>query len=183
MDLFVLYWVLVGLMGLGALSELIPGMPGASLILVCILIWSVATGFAGMGGSMALVFFILILSAAVEFLATYWGAQRFGASRWGQFGALVGFVLGFVGLLPALPVGGPIVGMLLGPFIGAFIGEYLSRREVPPDDSRVQMALRASVGTVVGSFLGNLLDGLLAIVAVVVFVITTWPFAASLLGS
>ncbi|MEL6327327.1 MAG: DUF456 family protein [Cyanobacteria bacterium J06626_23] len=181
MDLTVLYWILVALMALGALGELIPGMPGASLILVCILVWSVATGFAGIGWSIVLVFLILILSAAVEFLAAYWGARQFGASKWGQFGALIGLVVGFLGLLPALPIGGPVFGVLFGPFIGAFIGEYVTRQDVE-GESKVQVALRASVGTVVGSFLGNLIDGLLAIIAVIVFVITTWPFAASLTG-
>ncbi len=181
MELMTLYWILVGIMALSALSEMIPGMPGASIILVCILVWSVATGFAGIGWSIGLVFLILILSAAVEFLATYWGAKQFGASRWGQFGALIGLVLGFFGLLPALPFGGPIIGVLFGPFIGAFIGEYLTRQPVE-GQSKTQVALRASVGTVVGSFLGNLIDGCLAVIAVIVFVLTTWPFAASLVN-
>jgi len=181
MDLTLLYWILVAVMALSAISEMIPGLPGASIILVCILIWSMATGFAGIGWSIGLVFLILILSAAVEFLATYWGAKQFGASRWGQFGALMGLVLGFFGLLPALPFGGPIIGVLVGPFIGAFIGEYITRAP-EADRSRLQVALRASFGTVVGSFMGNLIDGLLAVVAVIVFVITTWPFASSLMG-
>ncbi|MEO0455160.1 MAG: DUF456 family protein [Cyanobacteria bacterium P01_A01_bin.114] len=179
MDLTILYWILVAVMALGALGELIPGMPGASLILGSILVWSLATGFAGMGWPIVVVFVILVLSAGVEFLAAYWGAKRFGATRWGQFGALIGLVVGILGLLPALPIGGPIAGALIGPFVGAFVGEYVSRKEVE-GESKVQTALRASVGTVVGSFLGNLLDGLLAIIAVIVFVISTWPFVATL---
>ncbi|NEP17272.1 MAG: DUF456 domain-containing protein [Leptolyngbya sp. SIO4C1] len=179
MDLAVLYWILVGLMALGALGELIPGMPGASLILAAILVWSVATEFAGIGWPIVIVFALLILSAAVEFLAAYWGAKQFGASRWGQFGALIGLVVGVLGLLPALPFGGPILGILVGPFVGAFIGEYLSRQPVE-GESKLRTALRASVGTVVGSVIGNLIDGLLAIAAVVVFVISTWPFVTTL---
>jgi hypothetical protein len=90
MDFVLLYWILVGFMVLGALGELIPGMPGASVILAAIVIWSLATGFAGIGWSIIVVFAILILSSAVEFLAAYWGSKQFGASRWGQFGAIVG---------------------------------------------------------------------------------------------
>ena len=160
---------------LGAIGELIPGMPGASLILACILVWAIATKFTGIGWSIVVVFIILILSAAVELLAATWGARQFGASKLGQFGAIVGLVVGAVGLLPALPIGGPILGVLIGPFIGAFVGEYLTRREVN-GQARVKVALKASVGSVVGSVLGNLLDGLLAIAAVIVFVLTTWPW-------
>ncbi|MEO0868936.1 MAG: DUF456 family protein [Cyanobacteria bacterium J06642_11] len=130
MDLTLLYWILVAIMLLGALGELIPGMPGASIILAAILVWSLVTNFAGIGWPIVIVFGVLILSAAVEFLAAYWGAKQFGASKWGQFGAIVGLVVGFVGLMPALPFGGPILGVMTGPFIGAFIGEYLSRPSV-----------------------------------------------------
>lgn len=179
MDLTMLYWTLVAVMLIGAIGELIPGMPGASLILASILVWAVATGFAGVGWPIAVVFGILILSAAIEFLAAYWGAKQFGASKWGQFGAIAGLVVGVLGLLPALPLGGPILGVLVGPFIGAFLGEYLSRQPVE-GASKANIALKASVGTVVGSLLGNLIDGLLSIIAVAVFVLSTWPLVASL---
>lgn len=179
MNLTMLYWLLVAVMLIGAVGELIPGMPGASLILVSILVWAVATGFSGIGWPIIVVFGILVLSAGIEFLAAYWGAKQFGASKWGQFGAIVGLVVGVLGLLPALPLGGPILGVLIGPFIGAFIGEYLSRQPVD-GESRGKIALKASVGTVVGSLIGNLIDGLLSIIAVVVFVLSTWPLVSSL---
>ncbi|MGB7441985.1 MAG: DUF456 family protein [Coleofasciculaceae cyanobacterium] len=179
MSFTILYWVLVAVMLAGAIGELIPGLPGSSLILVAILIWSIATGFAGIGWPIAVVVGILVLSAAIEFLAAYWGAKQFGASKWGQFGAIIGLVVGTLGLLPALPLGGPILGILIGPFIGAFIGEYLTRRKVD-GESKFKTSLRASLGTVFGSIIGNLIDGLLAIVAVVVFIFTTWPMVSSL---
>lgn len=179
MDWMILYWILVAMMFVGAVGELIPGMPGASLILVCILVWSVVTGFAGVGWPLIVVFALLILSAAIEFLAAYWGAKQFGATKWGQFGAIAGLVVGALGLLPALPLGGPIIGILVGPFIGAFLGEYLTRQKLE-NESRVRVALKASLGTVVGSLIGNLIDGLLAIAAVLIFVFTTWPLVSGL---
>lgn len=181
MNFTILYWFLVAIMSLGAVGELIPGMPGASLILAGIIAWAIATGFAGIGWSIIIVFALLVLSSAIEFLAVYWGARRFGASKWGQIGAFIGLVLGVVGLLPALPVGGPIVGLLFGPFIGAFVGELLFRRQSNDvKDSRVLTALKASIGTVVGTFIGNLIDGMLAVLAVIVFIVTTYPLVAML---
>lgn len=181
MDFTLLYWVLVAVMALGAIGELIPGMPGASLVLLGIVIWAAATGFAGIGWSIIVVFAILVLSAGVEFLATIWGARRFGASKAGQIGAFVGLILGIVGLLPALPVGGPIVGILFGPFIGAFVGELLFREKRPEDEgSKVDVAFKASIGTVMGSIIGNLIDGVLAILAVIIFVVTTYPLVSML---
>ena len=179
MDLIALYWILVAVMALGALGELIPGMPGASLILISILVWAVATNFTGLGWPLIIVFVLLIASAAVEFLAAYWGAKQAGASRWGQFGAIAGLVAGVIGLLPALPVGGPLLGIFIGPFIGAFIGEYLYRRDLEGSD-RLETAFKASLGTVLGSIVGNIIDGLLALLAVIVFVLTTYPTISAL---
>jgi hypothetical protein len=87
---------------------------------------------------------------------------------------LVGLGLGFFGLLPALPFGGPLIGILLGPLIGAFIGEFLYRRELELG-SRTKVAFKAGIGVVVGSLIGNLIEGILALVAVVIFVWSTWP--------
>lgn len=181
MDYTILYWILVAIMTIGAVGELVPGLPGASLVLAGIVIWAIATGFAGINWAIIVVFALLVLSSAIEVLAVYWGAKRFGASKWGQIGAYIGLFLGIFGLLPALPVGGPVIGVLFGPFIGAFIGEYLFRRKGPVEgDSRVRTALKASIGTIVGTFFGNLIDGMLAILAVIIFVVTTYPLMALL---
>jgi uncharacterized protein YqgC (DUF456 family) len=104
----------------------------------------------------------------IDLLATYFGAKRGGASKWGQIGAIVGFFVGFLGLLPALPFGGPLLGIFIGPLLGAIIGEYLYRRDL-------QIALKAGIAVVVSSVIGNLIQGILALAVVIFFVVTTWP--------
>ena len=168
-----LYWIVIAVMLLGVVGAVVPGIPGPSLILAAILAWVVIQGFNVQWPPLIAIFVILILSAGVEFLATYWGARQAGASKWGQIGAVVGLVLGFFGLLPALPLGGPLLGILVGPLLGAIIGEFLYRRELPLGE-RTQQSVKAGVGVVVGSVIGNLIEGLLALAAVVIFVLSTW---------
>ncbi|NJM57561.1 MAG: DUF456 family protein [Synechococcales cyanobacterium RU_4_20] len=174
MDFTVLYWVLVGVMALGVLGSVVPLIPGPSMILVAILIWCVATNFSIALGPLILIFVTLILSAGVEWLAGFWGARRAGASKWGQIGAVLGMTLGFLGLLPALPVGGPIFGILFGAVLGAFLGEFLHRRDLNFKE-RAALALNVSVAIAVGSLVGNLLEVVLAIAAVGIFLWSTWP--------
>lgn len=174
MSLTILYWILIAVMLVGIVGAYVPGIPGPSLILVAILVWTVVNGFQVAWAPIIAIFVILILSAGVEFLATYWGAKQAGASQWGQIGALIGLGLGFFGLLPALPIGGPLLGILVGPLLGAIIGEFLYRRELPFDE-RTKQSVKAGIGVVVGSLLGNLIEGLLAIAAVIIFVVSTWP--------
>lgn len=170
--MLILYWLLVALMIVGIMGAVIPGIPGTSLILIAIVIWGAVQGsLSSVSVPIIVAIAVLLLSIGIDFLASYWGAKRAGASQWGQIGAIVGLVLGILGLLPALPIGGPLLGILLGPLLGAIVGEYLYRREL-------KVALKAGVGIVVGSLVGNLIQGLLASATVGVFLFTTWSQVA-----
>lgn len=176
MDLAVLYWILIATMLVGVAGAVLPGIPGPSLILVAILVWCVATNFAIALWPLIFIFIALILSAGVEWFAAYWGARQVGASNWAQFGAILGMVLGFLGLLPALPLGGPLLGILFGSVLGSFAGEFLYRGQLALKP-RLEQSLKVSVAVALGSIVGNLLEVLLAIAAVALFVWNTWPMA------
>ena len=167
----VLYWLLVAVMVVGVIGAVVPVIPGTSLIVVAIVIWGVAHGFGTVTVPLAVAIGVLLVSIGVDFLASFWGAKRFGASKWGQIGAVVGLFLGFFGLLPALPFGGPLLGILIGPLLGAIVGELIYRKDFV-------VAVKAGLGIVVGSLVGNLIQGLLALGAVIVFLVSTWPLGA-----
>jgi uncharacterized protein len=168
----ILYWLLVAVMVVGVIGAVVPAIPGTSLIVAAIVIWGIVHGFSSVSIALPVAVVVLLVSMGVDFLATFWGAQRFGASKWGQIGAVVGLLLGFFGLLPALPFGGPLVGILFGPLIGAIVGEFIYRRDL-------KIAVKAGLGIVVGSLVGNLIQGVLAIAALGVFLYTTWPFGVA----
>ena len=162
-----LYWSLILVMLVGVLGAVLPGIPGAILIVGAIVVWGFANSFAGVWIPLAIAVVVLLANLGVDFLATYWGAKQAGASQWGQIGAIVGLIVGFLGLLPALPIGGPVLGLLLGAFLGAVIGELLYQRDLG-------LALKAGVGILVGTVVGKLVQGLLAVVPVITFLLTTW---------
>lgn len=163
------YWGLLAVMTIGVIGAVVPALPGSSLVLVAILIWGLIKGFGSISLALGVAIAVLLASTAVDLLATFWGAKKAGVSRWGQIGAIIGLVAVLLGLLPpVLVIGGPIIGLLIGPLLGAFIGEFLYRRDL-------KRALKAAIAVVVSSLIGNLIQGLLALAAVIVFVITTWP--------
>ncbi len=168
----ILYWLLVAVMVVGVIGAVVPAIPGTSLIVAAIVIWGIVHGFGSVSIALPVAVVVLLVSMGVDFLATFWGAQRFGASKWGQIGAVVGLLLGFFGLLPALPFGGPLVGILFGPLIGAIVGEFIFRRDFV-------VAVKAGLGIIVGSLVGNLIQGVLALAALGVFLYTTWPFGVA----
>ncbi|NDJ17240.1 DUF456 domain-containing protein [Myxacorys almedinensis] len=168
-----LYWALVAVMVVGIVGAIVPGIPGIGLILAAVVVWGFVKGFAAVSVALPVAIAVFVVSIGVDFLATYWGAKKAGASHWGQIGAIVGFVLGFLGFLPTVPIGGPIgiiIGILLGPLLGAIVGEFLYRKDL-------LLAVKAGMGIVVGSVLGNLLQAIFAIATVGIFLYTTVPTA------
>lgn len=173
MSTVTLYWVLIAAMLVGVIGSVIPGIPGSGLILAAIIIWGIASGFGTVAVALILAILVFAISEVIDLVAIYWGARRFGASKWGQIGSVVGLVLGLLGLLPLLPVGGPLFGLIAGALIGAFVGEFLYRSNLE-FEPRLKTSLKAGIGVVVGSIVGNIIQGLLALVTVIFFVVTTW---------
>lgn len=170
----VLYGLLILVMITGIVGAFVPALPGITLVLGAIVVWGLVNGFAGLSWALGVAIAAFLLSIAIDYLAGMLGAQRVGASNWGQIGAVVGMLLGLFGFLPALPLGGPIFGVLFGTVLGAFVGEFLHRRELQLL-KRVQQSFKVGLAIVVGTLVGNLLQGLLAFITLVVFVVTTWP--------
>ncbi len=170
----VLYWCLVVLMLVGLVGAFVPALPGAGLIVAAVLVWTAVSPVAVSYTALITAVTAFVLSLGIGYLATYLGAKRVGASKWGQVGSVIGLAVGFLGLLPALPVGGPLIGILAGTMLGAFVGEFIYRRELAFAE-RVQFSGKVSLAVVVSSLIGNLLEGLLALTAIAVFLWTTWP--------
>jgi uncharacterized protein len=174
MTLFIFYWALIAVMLVGLVGSFIPALPGIGLIVAAVVTWTIVTGGATANWALGTAIVALLLSLVVGYLATYLGAKQVGASSWGQTGAIVGLVIGFLGLLPALPVGGPLLGILFGTMLGAFIGEFCYRKELEMS-KRLAFSGKVSIAVVVSSLIGTLLEGLLALTTIVVFIVTTWP--------
>lgn len=101
-----------------------------------------------------------------DYLASYWGAVKFGATWRGGIGALLGAIV--FPLLFSVILAGPwgvVAGLLIGPIIGAFVGEYLG-------GNTCGGSARAGLGTLVGALAAALVK---LFVCVLLFV---WMFAA-----
>lgn len=162
MHLSQVYWFLVGLlMFLGLAGTILPLLPGTGLILGGVLLyeWLLATpethlGAAtliGMGGLVA-------VSYLIDFVTMVFGANRFGASKLGIYGAVAGLV---VGLFFSLP------GLLLGPPLGVISGELAAGKRLPE-------AMRVCWGAVLGGAAGMVGRFVVGLGMVGWFVVAVW---------
>jgi len=157
MAIEILLWILaVILVAVGMAGLIFPVLPGAPVLFAGLVVAAWAEGFEHVSTVTLIVLGAMaVLMYLVDFLASAFGAKRFGASRRAIIGATLGAVVGIFFGIP---------GILLGPFIGAVIGELTAR-------SDLKTAGRAGIGATVGLALGAAAKLTLAIAMVGIFVI------------
>src|SRR5436190_18322290 len=108
-------------MCIGCLGSVLPAVPSTPLVLIAAIGHKLYFGQTGAGWIvLTLMVLITTLALVMDYLASVYGAKRFGATKKGMVGAIVG---GIAGLFFNLP------GIILGPFIGASIFEMIGGRE------------------------------------------------------
>jgi uncharacterized protein YqgC (DUF456 family) len=158
MESSLLYWIVAAaLVGLGLAGLVLPGLPGAPLILAGLVLLAWAENFAYIGiWTIVTLTLLALLTYGVDFWATMFGTKKFGASKRAVIGALLGVV---AGLFLGLP------GVIFAPFIGAVIGELSARKSVP-------QAARAGIGATIGLVLGAALKIAMAFAMIGIFLVT-----------
>jgi uncharacterized protein len=138
----------------GFLACLLPVLPGPALSFAGLLLFAVVSGWQAFD-----VWFIVSMGVAavvvslLDYAVGILGAKKFGASKWGLLGSIVGMLAGLFFFPP--------FGMFLGAVLGAVGGELLSGK-------KSRAAIRAGWGVLVGNILGTGVK--LAYCAVVLFV-------------
>jgi len=154
----IFWWiVVVVIMAIGLIGTVLPIFPGAIVILGAAILHRVTFGPEKSIGwmSLAVLVGLTLVSYALDLVGSWYGAKRFGATRWGLVGAIAGAI---VGLFFGLP------GLLLGPIVGAFAGEILGGK-------RLIAAGRASWGALLGNVAGTLAKLLIALAMICWFLV------------
>jgi|ERR1051325_2062925 uncharacterized protein YqgC (DUF456 family) len=158
MDLLI--WLLaIILMAVGLIGTVLPVMPGTVIILAAGVIHQVMLGTGKSLGwwNVGVLVVLTLLSYALEFAGGYFGAKRFGATKWGAFGAMLGAMIGIFFSFP---------GLIIGPIIGAVAGELLAGK-------RLVSAGRAGWGTLLGNLVGMVGKLTIGLVMVCWFLVAT----------
>jgi uncharacterized protein YqgC (DUF456 family) len=122
----------------GWVGCILPVMPGPPLGYVALLLLQF-TRFANFSVQFLLITAaITIIVTVVDFVLPAWGTRKWGGSRAGTIGAILGLLIGLF-FAP--------VGIIVGPFAGAVVCELITGRDA-------NAALRSGVGSFVGFILG-----------------------------
>lgn len=141
MDLFLIILggicLLVGLAGC-----IVPMLPGPPVSYVGIFLLHL-TEKVQFNTTQLVIWLVLVIAVQViDYFVPMMGTKKFGGTKWGTWGCLIGTFLGLFIFPPW--------GIILGPFAGAVIGELLGGKQT-------EHAVRAGFGAFVGFVFGTVM--------------------------
>ncbi len=126
----------------GIFGGILPVLPGPPLSYVGLILlhlterYQFSTNFLIVWGMITVVVYVL------DYLIPIWGTKRFGGSKRGVWGSIIGLLVGMF-LFPPF-------GIIVGPFLGAVLGELSSGKQS-------REAFRSGLGSFLGFLVGTLL--------------------------
>ncbi len=126
----------------GILGCIIPVLPGPPLSYAGLLLLHFTDKYQFTPRFLIIWGIVTVVAFALDYIIPAWGTKKFGGSRFGVWGSIIGL---FAGLLFFPPFG-----IIVGPFAGAVIGELVAGQNT-------ESALRSGFGSFAGLLLGTLI--------------------------
>ena len=140
MDVFlaIVAWILLAV---GLVGSVVPVIPGPPLGYAGIVILHF-TSYTHFSMWFFIIFGVLAIAVTIlDYFIPVWGTKKFGGTKAGKTGSIIGV---FAGIFLFPPIG-----IILGPFVGAFIGEMIH------DSSNTKRAIKSATGSFLGFLLGT----------------------------
>ncbi len=135
---------------LGFAGVVLPAIPGAPLALVGLLIFKLFSGDCGFGWEVIIIAGVFVLIGAIlDYVLPISLTKKFGGSKYGVFGAIIGLIVGLFF---------PPIGFVVGPFLGAFLAELAFASK------DMKGALKAAIGSFVGFLITTGYDLILCLI-------------------
>lgn len=141
-------YIVVGaiLMIVGLVGCVLPVIPGPPISFIGLLMLQFGDDPAFSTGTMVFWGFTAVVVTVLDYVVPAIGTRKFGGTRYGVWGSILGLLLGIFFLTPIV---GPF-SVVIGPFLGAYIGELIKLQ-----DSK--LAFRAALGSFIGFLAGTML--------------------------
>lgn len=127
---------------LGLLGDVLPVLPGPPLSYLALLLLHFTSKYEFTANFLIIWAIITILVVIIDYLIPVWGTKKFGGSKRGIWGSMIGLLIGLFIFPP--------IGIIFGPFVGAVIAEITGGKDNIS-------ALKAGLGSLIGFLLGIVL--------------------------
>ncbi len=120
---------------LGIAGCFLPVLPGPHLAWLALVVLQFSKSVAPDWDMVWITFAVATAVQVLDYIIPALGTKKFGGSKYGVWGAMIGLIVGLITPLP--------FGVILGPFLGALIGELIKQQ-------KSDVAIRAAMGSLVG---------------------------------
>ncbi len=154
--------IIVGLLFIlaGIVGCIIPGIPGPPLAYVSLILLEFTENEPFSFTFMVSWAIIVVGVTALDYYVPVWGTKKFGGSKYGMWGSIIGLIIG----LFTSPLG-----IIIGPFLGAYIGELIG-------GMRNKEALKAGLGSFLGFVAGIIMKLAVIVTIAYYYVMESWQF-------
>lgn len=160
MDIFLLIiGFLVALLGI--IGSFLPVLPGPITSWAGLLILHTTSAVPMNWTFLGITLAIAIAIWIIDYFIPAMGTKKFGGSRYGVIGTMLGLILGLLFFPP--------LGIIIGPFLGAYLGEMLN-------NSDKKKALKAAFGSFIGFLTSTFLKFIAAIIYVGLYISVFWEY-------
>jgi len=137
-------WISIGaiLMILGILGCILPVIPGPPMSFIGLLVLHFGLGDQFTDEFLFTWGFLTVVVTVLDYVVPAWGTRKFGGSKKGVWGSILGLIAGLLFFPP--------MGIIIGPFLGAVAGEMIDGKDFNP-------ALRAGFGSFIGFLAGTMM--------------------------
>lgn len=161
MDIFLLiigfFFILLGI--IGSFLPILPGpITGWIGLLILHLTSIIPMNWTFLGITLAIAIFIW----GIDYVIPAWGTKKFGGTKYGVWGSVIGLILGLLFFPP--------FGIIIGSFVGAFIGEIIY------DSKDGKRALKAAFGAFVGFMLSTGLKFITSLIFTWLYISKFWEY-------
>ena len=102
---------------------------------------------------------VTVVVTALDYFIPAFGTKKFGGSKKGVWGSLIGLVLGVFFFPP--------FGIIIGPILGAIVGELIDGKEMTS-------AVRSGMGSFLGFLVGTLIKLIASVLMIYYFIIAVF---------
>jgi len=153
---------------LGIVGSFLPVLPGPITGWVGLLILHLTNAVPMDWTVLIITLIIAVVVWIVDYFIPAIGTKKFGGSRYGVIGTMLGLLLGIVFFPP--------FGLIIGPFLGAFLGEMIH------DSSDSRRALKAAFGSFIGFISSTFLKFATSTAFLVYYIILFWEYREAMVG-
>jgi uncharacterized protein YqgC (DUF456 family) len=126
----------------GILGGVLPVLPGPPLSYIGLLLLHFTEKYQFSTRFLIIWLIVAAVVTIIDYFIPIWGTKRFGGSKQGIWGSIIGLVIGLFFFPP--------FGIIVGPFIGAVVGELTAGKDSGS-------ALKSGFGSFMGFLAGTLM--------------------------